>query len=306
MCRADKRLSWMKIFVTGATGYLGYHIVCQCLVEGHQVLCLRRSTSKSFFDDFQESQIQWVTINEDDWEGKVKAFAPDVLIHAAWGGVRGAGREDSAIQKQNIVLSNKLFTLYPYRQIIAIGSQAEYGYYEGPVSENQELHPTMKYALAKCAVLHELQSFCDKKGIEWQWIRVFTVFGEKQTGGLISLAINNCKQTKKFFDTTKGEQVYSYLYAKDFAEAICKVIGAKDKSGIYNISQPKEEHSNKDILETIKAMMGSTIDYNYGAVPYAKDQIMLMSGVVDKFEKAFGKIPHTNFKIALQNTINSL
>jgi nucleoside-diphosphate-sugar epimerase len=296
----------MKVFITGATGYLGYHIACQCLEEGHQVLCLRRSSSKSLFESEQESLIQWVTIKDNGWEKVVHEFAPDVLIHAAWGGVRGAGREDYTIQKQNICLSNLLFALYPYKQIIAIGSQAEYGYYEGPVSESHELRPIMKYALAKCASLHELQTYCEAKDIEWQWIRVFTVFGEKQTGGLISLAINNCKTGKETFDTTKGEQVYSYLYTKDFAKAICNVIGARGKSGVYNISQPLEEHSNKDILETIKTMMGSNIRNNYGAVPYAKDQIMLMSGTVDKFENAFGKIPHTDFHIALQNTINSL
>jgi len=296
----------MKIFITGATGYLGFHIACQCLAEGHQVLCLRRSTSKSLFDEEQEQCMQWVTTNEKGWKETIKAFAPDVLIHAAWGGVRGAGREDTDIQKQNILMSNMLFTLYPYQQIIAIGSQAEYGYFEGPVSEDHELQPTMKYAQAKCVVQHELQTYCEKNHIEWQWIRVFTVFGEKQTGGLIPLAINNCKQGKESFDTTEGEQVYSYLYAKDFAKAICHVIGAKGKSGIYNISQPLEEHSNKDILETIKAMMSSNIKNNYGVVPYVKDQIMLMSGTVDKFEKAFGKISHTDFKVALQNTINSL
>lgn len=296
----------MKIFITGATGYLGYHIACQCLVEGHKVLCLRRLTSKSLFDADQERKIQWVTVNEEGWEEIVSSFAPDVLIHAAWGGVRGEGREDADIQKQNILMSNQLFTLYPYQQIIAIGSQAEYGFYKGPVSENHELHPTTRYAIAKCAVQHELQNYCEKNHIEWQWIRVFTVFGEKQTGGLISLTINNCKKGVEQFDTTEGNQVYSYLYTKDFAEAICQVIGSKGKSGIYNISQPKEDHSNKDILGTIKVMMDSNIKYNYGAVPYAKDQIMLMSGTVDKFEKTFGMIPHTDFHVALRNTINSL
>lgn len=296
----------MKIFITGATGYLGYHIAEQCIKEGHQVLCLRRSTSKSLFSEEQEQQIIWVTKDHQGWENQVKTFAPDVLIHAAWGGVRGVGREDADIQKQNILMSNQLYTLYPYKQIIALGSQAEYGYYIGPVSEEHELHPTMLYAKAKVASMRELQSYCESKGIEWQWIRVFTVFGEKQTGGLISLAIKNCKQEKKSFDTTEGEQIYSYLYTKDFAKAICHVIGAKGKYGVYNISQPLEEHSNKDILETIKAMMGSIIQNNYGAVPYAKDQIMLMSGTVDKFEKAFGRVPHTDFKVALKKTIESL
>ena len=108
----------MKVFITGATGYLGYHIACQCLVEGHQVLCLRRSTSKSLFDEEQEQRIQWVTINEENWKESVKAFAPDVLIHAAWGGVRGAGRENFDIQKNNILMSNVLFILYPYQQAV--------------------------------------------------------------------------------------------------------------------------------------------------------------------------------------------
>lgn len=296
----------MRIFITGATGYLGYHLAVQCINEGHQVLCLKRSTSKSLFSEEQEKQITWVTKDNEGWENQVKTFAPEVLIHAAWGGVRGNGRENFEIQKNNILMSNLLFTLYPYQQIIAIGSQAEYGFYEGPVSEDHELHPTMRYAIAKCEVQYELQKYCVSKGIEWQWIRVFTVFGEKQTGGLIQLAINNCKNGVKQFDTTEGNQVYSYLYTKDFAKAICQVIGSKGKSGVYNISQPNEELSNRDILETIKQMMDSNIHYNYGAVPYAKDQVMLMTGSVDKFEKAFGPIPCTDFRVALQNTINSL
>ena len=229
-----------------------------------------------------------------------------MLIHAAWGGVRGIGREDREIQIENIRMSNELYSFYSYKQIIALGSQAEYGYYEGPVSEDHELNPQMLYAKAKVTSMHELQTYCDSKGIEWQWIRVFTVFGEKQAGGLISLAINNCKKGVELFDTTEGNQVFSYLYTKDFAKAICQVIGSRGKSGVYNISQPLDEHSNRDILETIKQMMGSTIQYNYGAVPYAKDQVMLMSGSVDKFEKAFGPIPYTDFRVALQNTINSL
>lgn len=296
----------MRIFITGASGYLGYHIAAQCINEGHQVLCLKRSTSKSLFSEEQEKQISWVTKDNQGWENQVKTFAPEVLIHAAWGGVRGVGREDADIQKQNILMSNQLYTLYPYKQIIALGSQAEYGYYEGPVSEEHILNPQMLYAKAKVASMHELQLYCDSKGIEWQWIRVFTVFGEKQTGGLIQLAINNCKNGVEQFDTTEGYQVYSYLYSKDFAKSICQVIGSKGKSGVYNISQPKEELSNRETLETIKQMMSSKIQYNYGAVPYAKDQVMLMTGTVDKFEKAFGPIPFTDFRVALQNTINSL
>ena len=69
----------MKIFITGATGYLGYHIACQCLSEGHQVLCLRRTTSKSLFDEEKEQRIQWVTINEEDWEKQLNTLIIEIV-----------------------------------------------------------------------------------------------------------------------------------------------------------------------------------------------------------------------------------
>lgn len=296
----------MKIFVTGATGYLGFHFVNVAVSQGHQVLCLRRTTSISLFEPIVEKDIQWVNDEDLSMREIVKDFQPDVLVHAAWGGVRGTGRENKAVQFENLIMSQKLFELYPYKQIIAIGSQAEYGFYHGPVDEDHALNPSTEYAYAKINCCHKLKEYCELNHIEWQWIRIFTVFGEKQTGGLLKLIIDKCKNGDIEFNTTKGEQRYSYLYSFDFAKALCNVLGAKGKSGIYNLSQPMELHSNRDILERIKEKMHSNIQFNFGTIPYVDGQIMLMDGKVARFEKAFGSIPHTDFDFALNNTIESL
>lgn len=294
----------MKIFVTGATGYLGYHFVKVAICQGHDVLCLRRKTSKSLFEPNIEEKIQWVN-NDEKISENVKRFQPDVLFHAAWGGVRGNGRDSVEIQNDNLLMSRFIFTLYPYKQIISIGSQAEYGTYSDIISEDYPLNPTMEYAKAKVKCCDEMISICEKNYIEWQWIRIFTVFGEKQTGGLIKIAIENCLTGAKDFDTTPGEQKYSYLYAEDFAKAICLMLGVKGKSGIYNLSQPLVLKSNREILETVKEITNSNIKLNFGAIPYPNGQVMLMDGNVDKFEEAFGRIPYTDFNISLRNTINS-
>lgn len=295
----------MRIFVTGATGYLGFHFVNEAVSLGHQVLCLRRNSSKSMFSPAIEDKIEWINIEDFNLRKKVNTFQPDVLFHAAWGGVRGSDREDRNIQNENLVMSRQMFELYPYSQIIAIGSQAEYGFYHGPVDENHELRPSMEYAYAKNQCCDDLRKYCESKDIEWQWIRIFTVFGERQTGGLIKLAIDKCKRGEKQFDTTEGNQRYSYLYAVDFAQALCQVLGVKEKSGIYNLSQPREVHSNRYILECIKEKMHSDIQLNFGVIPYVDGQIMLMDGKVDKFVNAFGSIPHTDFDLALNKTIES-
>ena len=294
----------MKIFVSGATGYLGYHFVKVAINHGHEVLCLRRPTSRSLFESEFENKIKWV-VNDEDLKSKVIVFQPDVLFHAAWGGVRGADRNNIEIQKENLVMSHNLFTLYPYKQIIAIGSQAEYGYYNDIISEDHPVKPTMEYAKTKIQCCKDLQNYCEQNNIEWQWIRIFTVFGEKQTGGLIKLAIEKCLNGEKSFDTTPGEQKYSYLYAEDFGKAICNMLGSKGKFGIYNLSQPQCLKSNKEILESVKTLTKSDIHLNFGAMPYPEGQVMLMDGSVNKFEKAFGAVPYTNFEVAMANTIDS-
>lgn len=286
---------------------MGFHFVNVAGSQGHQVLCLRRSTSKSLFEPIVENQIQWVT-NDDETKLReiVNAFQPDVLFHAAWGGVRGDGRDDATIQEENLVMSRKIYALYPYKQIIALGSQAEYGFYNGPVMETDALQPENWYGKAKVQTSKELQAYCEKHNIEWQWIRIFTVFGEKQTGGLIKLITEKCLVGEKEFNTTEGMQRYSFLYTYDFARAICSVLGAKGKSGIYNLSQPFEVHSNRDILQKVKEELNSDIQFNYGALPYPYHQVMYMDGDVTKFANAFGPIPHTDFATALTRTIDSI
>ncbi len=297
----------MNIFVTGATVYLGYHFAKMALKEGHRVLCLRRPTSVSLFEPKEEKHIQWV--NNDDkirLRETINAFQPDVLFHAAWGGVRGAAREDVSVQQTNVEMSRKLFAMYPYKQIIALGSQSEYGYYEGPVAEDYPLRPTIQYAKAKVQTCKVLKEYAEAHGIEWQWIRVFTVFGEKLTGGLIKIAAEACLNGQIDFNTSEGLQRYSYMYAADYAKAICNIIGVRGKSGIYNLSQPDDVYSNREILEMVKELTGSKINYHYGALPYPENQVMYMDGTVDRFVKAFGSLQRTPFKLALQNTIQSV
>lgn len=295
----------MRIFITGATGYLGFHFTNVAVSHGHQVLCLRRASSVSLFESFIEEQVSWINKDDPEFERKVCDFSPDVLFHAAWSGVRGSERDDSIVQQVNIELSRKIFNTYPYKQIIALGSQAEYGFYKGPVTEDQPLNPIMEYAKAKIFVCDELRDLCESRKIEWQWLRVFTVFGEKQTGGLIKQFAEKCINGDTTFDTTPGNQRYSYLYTYDFACAVCKMLGSKDKSGIYNIDQVGDDYSNKELIEQIKYILNSNIQINYGVYPYPDNQIMYMNGNTSKYINAFGMIHQTPFFEALTRTIES-
>lgn len=295
----------MKIFITGATGFLGLHIANAAVSQGHKVMCLRRNNSISLFEKIVEDEIEWLNNEDGDWKQRLANFAPEVLIHCAWEGVRGTDRDNANVQLKNVEFSKELFDAYPYKQIISLGSQAEYGYYDSRVTENHPLNPVSSYGDAKVKVLDELKTNAKTRDIDWQWIRIFTVFGEKQNAGLIYGFTKKCLNGDKTFETTLGQQMYSYMYSFDFAMAIMQVVGHKEKSGEYNLSQNSEIHSNIEILENIKAILHSNIDIRYGAIPYAQNQVMYLDGYTRKFVESFGVIPRSNFMSALIRTIDS-
>lgn len=293
----------MKIFITGATGFLGFHITNLCISKGFEILCLKRSTSISLFDSIIEDNINWVESNKDGWEESVIKFSPDILIHCAWSGISAENRNNSYIQHQNIKLSEKLFKLCPYKQIIVLGSQEEYGRIDAIVDENHPLDPLTDYGKAKIETCKILKEYAEMKMIDWQWIRVFTVYGEKQKETwLIPAMIKRCLDPQEIeMETTKGEQTYSYLYSADFANAIVSMIGAKGKSGIYNLSSSTPTML-KDLFSMIKLKTNSKIVFN-PVIPYREYQSMMIMGDCTKFKAAFGEFEQTSLSEGLENII---
>lgn len=296
----------MNIFITGATGFLGFHVANICVEHGHRVLCLRRKESVSRFSKEVEEKLQWVDKNESCWRENVIQFQPDVLIHCAWEGVSSNSRDNECIQYHNLQFFMDLLVLYQYKQIIALGSQEEYGCLNSVVDENSPLNPKTEYAKKKVACCEQLRLLSREYGYEWQWIRVFNIYGEGQKEmWLIPAAIKSCKNGDNSFPTTKGEQKYAYLYVDDFAKAINSIIGQKNKSGIYNLSSAHLV-TLKELLLTIKYLMKSEINIDFGVYPYRSNQSMLICGNSNKFIQVFGEFEKTSLEDGLIKTIMSI
>jgi nucleoside-diphosphate-sugar epimerase len=295
----------MKILITGATGFLGYHLTRICVQKGHIVACLRRNNSHSLFDAATEHKIRWITVGETYWKQDLGLFEPEVLIHAAWGGVSADGRNDSAIQHANVDMTREILRLAPYNQVIMLGSQDEYGRIDTRVDESHPLQPLSEYAKAKIQCCKMLEDFGRRSGAEWQWIRIFSIYGEQQKScWLIPSVIDKCLRGETSMQTTPGEQLYSYLYSTDFAEAVESVVGTTDKSGIYNLSSAHPTPL-KDLFLLIRRLSGADIDFQ-PSLPYRDNQSMMILGNSDKFIRAFGPFEHTSLREGLTNVITEM
>jgi nucleoside-diphosphate-sugar epimerase len=95
----------VKIFLTGATGFIGGHFLGSCLAQGHTVVCLVRSAAQVKLIEAKGAQA-WVS-SPGDQAGLVEALAGmDVLIHAA--GCRDLAGPVLAFEHSNIDLTRSL------------------------------------------------------------------------------------------------------------------------------------------------------------------------------------------------------
>jgi len=299
----------MNILLSGATGFLGSHIAETLVEHGFHVMAIKRKSSNLLrCQDFQ-GKITWVDVEySTNIINEITEFKPEVLIHAAWSGVNSKNREDWKLQEKNLDYLSLLFKIAKISnisRIIALGSQAEYGRYEGVVKETHPCNPVSPYGAIKVCASVMLKVFAEQNNIEWYWLRLFSIYGPREDANwLIPSTIRNLLD-KKSSKLTGGDQKYDYLFVKDFARGILSVIRSQNiRSGRYNLSSGicVSLREMLSILEMKLSPEKKTL--LFGALPYRPNQVMHMQGNNDLFQKRFQFVPETNIIDGLVETIN--
>jgi len=297
-----------RILITGISGFLGSQIAKQLISQGHKIIATKRPSSNLWRCEDYANKVNWVNINEVNWQNKIIELHPEIIIHTAWSGVSANDRDDWDIQFSNIDFTLKLLQIAKQcklKKFIGFGSQAEYRNFSGIVDENYPLEPNSAYGSSKIAVCQIIKSFCYINEINWYWFRLFSFFGELESNTwFIPTLINKISSLQKM-DMTPGEQKYAYMYIGDLAKIIGKTVEVDISSGIYNISSAKAI-SLLDLTNKILGIINPVeSQINFGAIPYRPNQSMHIQGSISKLEKELGeKIDELDFNDSLTKVVN--
>jgi nucleoside-diphosphate-sugar epimerase len=298
-----------KVFITGITGFLGSNIADYLIRQRYNVVAIHRpESSLSLCENFSDKVI-WILQDEDgEWIEKVIDESPNVIIHAAWLGVGHFERDKWESQFKNIdFLKNVLLIAGKVKaaKFIGLGSQAEYGVYNGCINENQPLNAFEAYGHVKLICAEMVKQYCIYHKIDWYWLRLFSFFGKGESENWLIPSLVKKVFYNDHMDLTLGEQKYTYLYADDLGRAINNIITGNGAIGIYNVSG-KNLITLKKLIEGIRDKINSSFKLNFGKLPYRINQSMHMQGDSSKFIKEFGDFEVSDFEVSLNDTIKYL
>ena len=148
-----------------------------------------------------------------------------------------------------------------------------------------------------------LELFATEKNINWIWLRVFSLFGPKEDERWLIPSLIKKMKNSEVIELTKGEQVYSYMYVKDFSKIIYLILDKKVHNGIYNIAN-NETMILKDLIVILKEKINKDAKLIFGALPYRENQSMIISASIRKILNQIGQFDFTELPLAIDETID--
>jgi nucleoside-diphosphate-sugar epimerase len=295
----------INLLITGISGFIGYNTAKFFIENGCNVIGLiRENTDLWRLNDILDCK-NLTLVRLEQAETKIHNFQADVLIHTAWGGVSAKDRDDWKIQVNNLSYTTDILIFAQkigVKKIICLGSQAEYGAFLGRVDEDFECNPTSVYGSIKLAMLGIFKNFAMQNHLEWYWLRLFSVFGQKEGNNWFIPFLIDKLSKNETLNLTFCEQKYDYIYANDLAKCLYDVAHTSENhAGIYNLSS-NDSMKLKNIVNRLAAKIESKSKINFGAIPYRANQVMHMEGNSEKFIKIFNPT-YTLFEEALNSTI---
>lgn len=271
-----------KVLVTGATGFIGNHVVEELLKHNLEIIA-SSSNKETAGKKAWYSYVDYIPFDftkYDQAENYFKFFhEPDILIHLAWEGLpnyKSNFHTEINLPRHIALLTN--FIENGLTNLTVTGTCLEYGMHEGCLSENMHSIPSIPYAIAKDNFRKALQKLQQQYSFSLKWVRLFYTYGAGQNpNSLLSQLDKALKNCEDVFNMSGGEQVRDYLPVEKVAEYIIKIASQNDITGIVNCCSG-EPVTVREFVEEYLRRKRKNIKLNLGYYPYTDYEPMRFWG----------------------------
>lgn len=296
----------MRVFLTGATGFIGSKVARVLVREGYDVWVLLRRESDPW-------RIQDILPNlrvvhgdlqaKEELDACLEELRPELCLHFAWyaqPGVYLASELNLRYLEASLSLAFRLAKVGCKRLVVA-GTCAEYDLSLGYLSETSATRPTTLYAASKLALQTALSHFSVTTGLEVVWPRLFYVYGPAEDERRLIPAVICPVLRNQPTRLTAGAQIRDYLHVEDMAEAVLAVTRS-NLSGPVNVGSGVPI-SVREIALRVGVITGRPELVRLGDLPYRRGDPMFVCANTQRLVDATGWTPRYSLDEGLRQTI---
>lgn len=214
--------------ITGASGFLGRHLLAQARRQGHRVRAFVRSPEQLRNLDVA-SDVEVAAVGDLFAAPRSRLIESmrgiDTLIHAAWYAEPGAYLESPLNVDccQGSIELARCFASAGGRRFVGIGTCFEYDTSISPLATDTPLAPQTLYASCKAATYSALMHLLPALQVEFAWARIFYLFGEGEDERRLVPYVRRQLSRGEVAELSSGTQVRDYLEIGDAARQVMEI-----------------------------------------------------------------------------------
>ena len=293
-----------KILITGATGFIGYHLAKYCLKLNWSVTSI---STKKPIKTRKLKNVEYLICDLYNKNKLNKKLSLDFDYVVNLAGYVDHSNRDRIIKSHYIGCKNLSTILLntKIKKFIQVGSSIEYGKIRSPQLENKnnKQRTFSAYGEAKLKSTKFLLNLSEKFNFPVTIIRLYLVYGPYQDiNRVIPITILNSLKNKKF-NCSLGTQLRDFTYIDDVIIGIIKKLKSNKSSGeIFNIGTGKPVQI-KQVIKKICKIIGKGKPI-FGKINFRSDEIVKLYPNINKIQKVINWKPKIKLNNGLSKTIN--
>ena len=304
-----------KVLITGGFGFIGKHLINKLDSLGIEILILEHP-DVLIPENFNSYELIKADLTDQEAIAKLKIKGVDTLIHLA---AQSSGPKSFSIPEVDIKL-NILGTLNAIKicennsidRILYASSFVVYGDVinsnHQAIKENTCCNPKSVYANSKLCSENLLKVYAEPKGIKWNTIRMFNVYGpgqdiSKPDQGVVGIFLNMLLKEPNVIVKGSLDRFRDLIYIDDVIEAWTAIIIGTKFNETYNLGTGDKTYY-RDLIDTISKTIGYE-DYKVQSDSPTPGDILGCYADIKKLKEDFGFEPKYTLQKGLSNMIKS-
>lgn len=269
----------MNILITGATGFIGSHLVKLLQNEKHKLFCTLLPNEKN---PFGEENVKSIVVNSDDINTTVFFLTKnkvDGIIHLASYVQSGEHKPENieTLLNANIIFGTTLLEAASIAKVKWFINTGTYWQFY----KNETYCPVNLYAASKQAFMDIAKYYWDSDKIKFCTIVLYDTYGPNDTRPKIFNLWQKIAENGETLDMSPGEQLIDISHIDDIVSAFALLANhlsnnyPEIKNGECFAVKAEKRYTLKELALIFEKATNKKLNINWGGKPYKQKEVMI-------------------------------